>query len=990
MNCARVARRWLLVFALAAAAPAAMAIEIRGQLLDAGGKPAAQVPVELWSYSGGMIARAATDATGVFRFDPADAGMYRVVVRAANVAPREARLLPLLTETELAPLQLGSQGHGWTEIVTLPVKRDDGPQRWSGRVVDAESRTAIANAFVWAEGDPSRVVRTREDGTYTATFAPSRAAAAGHLAATAGPVFALPPTEAVAGTVIDGEGRPVAGAAIRIRPAVPDRNRPWPEELPSRTTSRANGAFRLEAPPHRAYVVEASHARFAPTAVTVRDKPSAVAIVLLPGQSAFGRVTDAGASPIAGAEVRLTPATDVPRFFRDEADEDVRAAFTDGEGSFRFADLPRGPFALEVRAESFAPATRSHVPIDAGKPTDLGVIKLEPGVVLAGVVVDAEGHPLAGAVVAVYPPGPAGVRAGFFTRLAGEATSGSEGKFSIAGLRAGETVDVTARKSGYVPATLPRVELPLDRALRLVLGTGARVRGRVADEREQPIAGAAVTIKPSESLLPPSLAGQTATTGSDGTFTFGELPSGRLVLTVAAKGRIAGEPRLIEAGEGETVDGVELTLRRGAAIEGVVLTPSGTPAAGARVSLRNRPGWFASESTDAHADGEGRYRLEGVGPGLQTIHASDERYATASRELEVQPRTNRLDFRLGEGLALAGRVVDGDGRPLSGASVGIANVRGVNRSDVSGSGGAFRFAALDAGDYAVTARKSGYSSAQENVSLAGRAVEGLELRLQQGGGIVTGRISGLPAPLLAQVLVRVTESPLLTIDGMRETLADGQGMYRVEGLHAGDWMFTALHASGREARSQVTIEEAAGQTQVDLDFGGGITLSGVVRRGGEPVAGASLQVNGVNVTSSGRASTDGSGRYRIAGLEVGDYLVLIDVLQLGLMKHSQHISIAGDRQFDVDLPVARASGVVVDAVTGAALAGVSLVALGPGVPYPETVSNADGTFTFPNLGRATYKLVATLAGYEQFEGELVVPTDNASVEGLRVPLHQRR
>lgn len=1098
--------RTLAVLALTALAPLAAAIEVRGRVLDAGGRPASKLPVELISYDGETLSRTTTDAAGAFRLDAPQWGMYRVVVRAADAVPMEARLLPLLEAVELAPLRLERsemlrvRTHPKTRVAVRPLRPrardgwvdadrggmtgDDGtllvprrsgetvevststararadgpeltlrddkpcarhlvvrdasggsakdvrvvtesfllgttgedgavtataacgrelfvetaeghrvrvppsaneivltpPQLWSGRVIDAESRTPIAHAFVWSDDDPARFVRTDTRGAYSMGRAPSRAAAAGHLASTAGPTFALQPTVAITGVVRDANSHAVAGAELRIRET--DRDRLWPDGLPSRTTSGPNGAFRIEALPHRAYVVEASHAGFAPATVTVKEKRSGIEIVLTPGQSAFGKVTDERANPVAAAEVRLTPSTDTPRFLRTAGQDAARLAYTDGEGNFRFEDLPRGMFDLEARADGFAPATLTGLAVEADRAADAGVVTLERGVMLEGVVVDADDRPVAGATVLAYPPSPAGILGEGVSRIAAaagdarEATSRHDGRFAIAGLRSGDTVDVTARKPGYVAATLPQLELPQRDPLRVVLENGSRVTGRVANEEGEGVAGAVVSIRPSDSALPPGLSGQTVTTGASGSFTLGELPPGKFALSASARGYVAAESRVIDIRKGEHLADVALTLRRGSVIEGLVLAPDGGPAAGARVTVRGRvtPERMLDLEIagSARADGEGRYRLEGVRPGPQTVVANDERYARAVREVNVQPGANRLDFRLAEGATLAGRVVDAVGTPVSGANVSL----GIARADLTDASGAFRFTGLEPGSHTVTARKDGYSSARQEVRVAAQPVA-IELRLQHGGGLITGRINGLAPALAAQLQVRAMEVPLKSADGIRDGRVDGQGMYRIEGVRAGTWTVTARHASGRQARREVVVSDAGVTTQADLDFAGGVTLTGTVRRAGEPVAGASVQAGGST------AVTDGSGFFRVDGLTAGEHTVIVTVPATGF-RHTRQVSLTTDQQLDIDLPTARASGVVVDAMTRAPLAGVMIAA-----GAARTTSNPDGTFTLTNLARGTHRLIATFDGYEPAEVMLEIPADHASVGGLTVAVRQR-
>ena len=309
-------------------------------------------------------------------------------------------------------------------------------------MLDAETRSPLAGALVWVDGEPEGAVRTDGQGKYAVTRPahaadeplPLRAAAAGHLPGlekgaprrAVAPTFALQPTAVLAGFVVDGDGRAVPAAEVRVDE--------WsaaslltfgvrPEGLSPRTASRSNGAFRIEVLPRRAYTLRASHAGFAPASVTVAEKlaPSTVRsdlrLVLTSGNSAAGKVVDTNAAPIVGGRVRLTQATaraNLPKYLRrlDDGPELQLETESDGQGNFRFEHLPAGRFDLEARADGFAPHTQRGIAIEGGnRPTDLGTLTLEQGSAVEGTVVDRDEQPIEGATVAARPPSPAGIRA---------------------------------------------------------------------------------------------------------------------------------------------------------------------------------------------------------------------------------------------------------------------------------------------------------------------------------------------------------------------------------------------------------------------------------------------------------------------------------------------------------------------------------------------------------------------------------------------------
>ena len=73
------------------------------------------------------------------------------------------------------------------------------------------------------------------------------------------------------------------------------------------------------------------------------------------------------------------------------------------------------------------------------------------------------------------------------------------------------------------------------------------------------------------------------------------------------------------------------------------------------------------------------------------------------------------------------------------------------------------------------------------------------------------------------------------------------GSYRIENLQAGEWRVRAeLPGTDLYAEGEAQLEPGASEAHLDLEMKGGLELSGRVRRGGEPVAGAE-EANGGTV-----------------------------------------------------------------------------------------------------------------------------------------------
>ncbi|MCU0863297.1 MAG: carboxypeptidase-like regulatory domain-containing protein [Planctomycetes bacterium] len=219
--------------------------------------------------------------------------------------------------------------------------------------------------------------------------------------------FALPPGLAVAGTVVDDRGEPIAGARIEA----------WPQKSPDQALlgrSDDNGRFQvlgLTAGPHRL--------RFIARGYENRDELDVPA----------GR-TDllATMQPRSRLRVRVsTPDGRILRVYRlalrrvfDTGDQlgavtevpEQRVRLDGLTDTAVIADVPGGRFVCQVEAEGYARSWSA--PIDTRRPpearpgpaVELAVeVVVDPPSTLVGLVTDETGAPLAGAAVLTQPDG---------------------------------------------------------------------------------------------------------------------------------------------------------------------------------------------------------------------------------------------------------------------------------------------------------------------------------------------------------------------------------------------------------------------------------------------------------------------------------------------------------------------------------------------------------------------------------------------------------
>ncbi len=158
-----------------------------------------------------------------------------------------------------------------------------------------------------------------------------------------------------------------------------------------------------------------------------------------------------------------------------------------------------------------------------------------------------------------------------------------------------------------------RTELPADRDLQNVVlrapSRGARLEGRVVDERGQPVDGATVLAAPEQFGLANPGDGSPAMTSIEGTFVIERLASGPHRVFVEAAGYAQAAASTSAPGK------LELRLLRPANLEGDVFDGAGRPVA-ANIELTrpspDEPGGFRRSY---RSNSDGKFSAEGLTPG---------------------------------------------------------------------------------------------------------------------------------------------------------------------------------------------------------------------------------------------------------------------------------------------------------------------------------------------------------------------------------------
>jgi protocatechuate 3,4-dioxygenase beta subunit len=992
--------------------PAAGALA--GRVLDAQRRE--PLPGALVWWSGEPATAARTDGAGAYRLAGVRAG------RAGIAAAAPGYLAGFASLTVAA-----GEGRGPTFALKPAV-------RLRGRVVDAASKAPLAGVELRAaeapEGasrgifrfsdDEAPVARTGADGRFEVrglaaeTQYALRLAREGYAPRTApvppvAPGAAPPPLELTldrgrraVGRVLDAEERPVAGAAITLRPAPANQNRfqslTQPEEEPFRASAGAGGEFAFTGLPPGRFDLEARAPGFAPRLVPGIEVPAGPGehdlgtVLLSPGVALEGKVSDPQGRPIPQAEVRVVKATGrmalLAMFRRGEEEPD---AWSRADGSFRIADLAPGqPVNLVVTHKGFGGADVPQVT----PPSEPLAVTLHPALRIAGRVVDPDGDPVARARLMLSTEWQRGGSRAM--RSSGQTESDEQGRFLFEDVEPG-TLRLTASAEGRQSAELGGIAAAPGKdveGLELVLAPGATVEGRVTDAAGRPVPDVMVQVLDEERAMGSRIFHGTRADG-DGWYTIEGLPSGQRSLAAEDdQGRRAVGDLDVRPGSNR----LDLRFRGGVELAGRVLDADGNPVPAAEVELAGSGVSWGRQQVATGADGA--FLLQDVEDGEYRLLVSKEGYASGESDpLKVAgaPLLG-LEVRLQGGGAVTGRVLGLEPEALPRVEVRAFRLRGTgyqskeSRVDYEGR---YRLPALAAGEWQVRAELPGSGrQAEGRVTLEPGAAEAV-LDLDFGTGFtLAGRVTRGRAPV-AGAVVDVAGKDVAD-HGSADT--DREGSFRITGLDPGTYE-VSVHAGSAQLRQEVALQ---GDREVALELEVAAVAGRVVETTGRaPVAGAAVSLQPAVAgeqwwLDASTVNTDSQGRFRLA--EVGEGRWRLRVEREGYGAADRELEVRGGIDVEeLEIALEPTSGLVLEVVRAAGGAPTFVVvavlnASGRTVAGGFQQTGEGGRVRLSTVPPGTYEVLVQADGLAVGRAVVVVPgppvrlaLDPEAVLDLRVP-----
>ncbi|MCA9698956.1 MAG: carboxypeptidase regulatory-like domain-containing protein, partial [Myxococcales bacterium] len=515
------------------------------------------------------------------------------------------------------------------------------------------------------------------------------------------------------------------------------------------------------------------------------------------------RVVDPDGTPVAGARVTLS---------YGRLGMLQKIAETDDAGRARVGPVVPGPYYLRADADGYLPPEELEVEVGSEGWVDADgtgeqVLVLARPATIRGIVVDEHDRPVAGADVLLdsdveFTVGEGDTRRRLFAMALGsDAASGS---------------------LGVTTGEVPDIPLFAD-------------EGELGQQEEDSLVG--------------------VRSEADGSFELTMLLPGKHRLWAIHGGHAASAVQTFELRSGELREGVQLQLREGVPLTGVVRTANGTPIVGAQIDLGD--GLILSTDERGVFDAgyrRGAQRLIVRGPGMiprvVDVQLGDVPFDVP---IELEPAQDHF----------SGRVVDGNGRPIADVEVELRPVDGLSPSLVTWTDakGSYRFDELGPGAVEISFDHGSYVPAEARSRVTADGAGGdFEIVLETGWQIdVLVRSAGRGDPI-EDAHLRVGNTTVTTDHKGRAVLDRLVGVVELE-----------VEAPGWVGSTQTVRDDGSGRIELTIELGDGGSIEGTIDDDiGDPVAGAVVSVYSLGGELLGEAKSDGRGRWHIDGVPPGD------------------------------------------------------------------------------------------------------------------------
>jgi uncharacterized GH25 family protein len=558
------------------------------------------------------------------------------------------------------------------------------------------------------------------------------------------------------GTVTDAEGKPAAKAVVTLLPFNQGAGR---ADAQGHFTLILNGQGPMRGQ-FQHLIVARDLARNLAVAlpIDIDEDATNFDLRLAPGISVAGQAVDPKGKPVAGAQVQMMVQSE--RATTPIGSSPTRA---DADGRFEIPALPAdGRYQVVVSAKSFGTVSRSGIVLESGShrvqldPFELPVADQR----VAGVVLDSDNKPVAGARVAVF--GESQPRQNTLTD--------AQGRFAFDQVCAG-ALNLSAnvpRVQRYGNASAQagdtNITIQLGTTARFVSSGTGRFSGTVTDPDGKPAPKTEVLLFPyNGSERPTDAVGHFKLNFDPNQFSQMQGMQRVLIARDATRNLATAldvEPEATNA---------DLKLEPGLQVTGRVTDDSDKPISNAEVQVMFHTERFGSSlEPRVRADADGRFTFKALPRGRRyTVNASAKGFGQDNRSVEAPADETRVELEplqlLVADQRIAGVVLDADDKPVANATVGSYGGKQPSLNVTTDAKGRFAFDKVCAGPIQLYANCQGPTFRYGNTTTEGGDTNILFYLRSSSGGVPKApqpvSLKGKPLPDLAALGFAAADCP---------------------------------------------------------------------------------------------------------------------------------------------------------------------------------------------------------------------------------------